>query len=217
MGKLGDVVDDDLRQTLEQWEHLGRRPYIVSPTWVPRQIAGMEAAQALLDRHLIPRLWQLLADFPEVLKRHVLRVQQPGWLEPPASSEPEDLCSEDPVALSNGTPVTVLTYQVPDRHVVSFKWFGQMLDVSTEWGTVVWSILVNDKPVRTYFEFKQQRGNFMNPTRLAGPIKLKSKDVLVVEATGGATPVNAYARLQGWIMAATSVTQDGTYKDWNVR
>lgn len=214
---LGDVVDNDLRQNLEQWEHLGRRPYIVSPKWIPRPIEGMGPAQLLLDQHLVPRLWQLLADFPHLLKKHVLRVQQPGWLYPPASSEAEDICSETPVALANGTPETIISYTVPDRHVASFKWFGHMLDVSTEWGTVIWSIKVNDRPIRTYFEFLQQRGNFMNPTRLANVIKLKSKDTIIVEATGGPNAVTAIARLQGWVMAATSVTQDGTYNDWNVR
>jgi hypothetical protein len=214
---LGDVIDNDLRQTLKQWEHLGRRPYIVSPRWIPKEISGMAPQQELIDYHLVPRLWQLLADFPEILKRHTLRVQQPGWLEAPATSEPEDICSEDPVALSNGTPVTVISYEVPDRHVASFRWFGQLLDVAAQWGTVEWTIKVNDRPVRSYQNFKQQRGVFAYPTRLAAPIKLKSKDTLIVEATGGATAVNALARIQGWVMAATSVTQDGTYKDWNAR
>lgn len=217
MAKLGDVVDNDLRSILEQWEHLGRKPYIVKPAWVPPKIPGMEIQQALLDYHLAPRLWQLLADFPELLKRHTLRVQQPGWLEAPASSEPEDICSETPVALSNGTAVTIISYTVPDRHVAVFRWFGQYLDVGSQWGIASWTISVNDRPVRSYQNFTQQRGNFANPTRLAGPIKLKSKDTIIVQATGGVTAVNALARLQGWVMAATSVTQDGTYKDWNAR
>jgi hypothetical protein len=217
MGKLGDVIDPTVRRTLKQWEHLGRRPYIVSPIWNPRDIEGMALQQRLLEEHLVPRLWQMLADFPELLRRYVLRVQAPGWLEQPATSEAEDICSENAVPLQNGTPVTVISYQVPDRHVASFKWFGHMLDVAAQWGTVTWTIKVNDRPVRTYYLFKQQRGVFAYPTRLANVIKLKSKDTLIVEATGGATAVNALARLQGWVIPVTSLTQDGTYGDWNVR
>lgn len=217
MPNLGDIVDNSTRRALKQWEHLGRRPYIVSPMWKPPQIDGAELQQALLDKHLIPRLWQLLADFPELLRKYVLRVQLPGWLEQPATSEAEDICSEDPVALSNGSPQTIVTYQVPDRHVASFKWFGHMLDVGSQWGTVLWTIRVNERPIRTYFNFKQQRGNFTNPTRLANVIKLKSKDTIEVIATGGATAVNATARLQGWVIPVTSLTQDGTHNDWNVR
>jgi hypothetical protein len=217
MKELGDIIDPTIRENIKNWEHLGRRPYIVKPMWKPPLIAGCELQQQLIDQHLLPRLWQLLADFPELLRRYVLRVQQPGWLEAPATSEPEDICSEIPVALVNGTPVTVISYQVPDRHVASFRWFGQWLDVAAQFGTVSWTIKVNKKPVRSYQNFTQQRGVFAYPTRLAAPIKLKGKDLLVVEATGGAVAVNALARIQGWVMAATSVTQDGTYNDWNVR
>lgn len=214
---MGDVLDPSLRETLIQWEHLGRRPYIVSPDWTAPKLPGLEPHQALLDQHLLPRLWQLLSDYPQLLQKFVYRVQQPGWMEPAASADPLDLCSEVGVPLQNGVAVTIATFQVPDRHVASFRWFGHMLDVAAEWGTVTWTIRVNKKPVRTYFNFKNQRGLYANPTRLAAPIKLKGKDVIEVLATGGATPVNAIVRVQGWLVAVTSVTQDGTAKDWNVR
>lgn len=214
---MGDVQDPSLRETLLQWEHLGRRPYIVAPDWAPPQLEGMQGIQRLIDAHLVPRLWQLLADYPQLLQKFTLRVQQPGWLEPASTAEPLDVCSEDGVALTSGTPVVVVSYQVPDRHVASLRWFGHMLSDSTQWGTVVWTIWVNKKPVRTYYQFKQQRGIFANPTRLAAPIKLKSKDLLQITATGGADDVDAFARIQGWLMAATSVTQDGTARDWNAR
>lgn len=218
MSKLGDVIDPELRQILIQWEHLGRRPWIVKPKWTPPSLPGMQPVQNLIDQHLIPRLWQLLADYQELLRKGgSFRVQQPGWLEPAWSADPLDICSEEPVALVDGTPVEVLSFQVPDRHVASLRWFGHGLDQGTEWGTVVWTITVNDKPVRTYFKFKQQRGLYVEPTRLAGPIKLKGKDVIKLLATGGSTDVNATGRLQGWLVAAGAVTQDGTAADWNVR
>ncbi|HXJ73111.1 MAG TPA: hypothetical protein VNM37_09660, partial [Candidatus Dormibacteraeota bacterium] len=86
-----------------------------------------------------------------------------------------------------------------------------------QWGTVTWTIRVNKRPVRTYHNFKQQRGVFAFPTRLAAPIKLKGKQTVEILATGGATAVNALVRIQGWLVAATAVTQDGTATDWNVR
>jgi len=214
---LGDVMDPSLRETLIQWEHLGRRPWIVKPQWTPQKIQGLESIQALIDQHWMPRFWQLLADYQELLRRGAYRVQQPGWLEPTWSADPLDLCSETPVPLADGTEVVVVTYEVPDRHVASLRWFGHMLDDSAAWGEVIWTIRVNQKPVRTYFNFVNQRGIYANPTRLAAPIKLKGKDVLEVVATGGATAANAIARIQGWLVAAGAVTQDGTAQDWNVR
>jgi len=215
---LGDVMDPELRETLVQWENLGRRPWIVKPKWAPPRIQGLESIQMLIDQNWMPRFWQLLADYQELLRRGgAYRVQQPGWLEPVSSADPLDLCSEDLVPLADGTPTVVLEYQVPDRHVASLRWFGHMLDVSAQFGTVTWTIQVNERPVRTYQDFKQQRGTVLNPTRLAAPIKLKGKDKLEIIATGGATAVNALARIQGWLVAAGAVTQDGTAADWNVR
>ena len=92
-----------------------------------------------------------------------------------------------------------------------------MLDVSAQWGTVTWTIRVKSKPVRTYHNFRQQRGSFIDPTPMAKPLTLKGKDLLEVVATGGAVAVNAFARMPGWVIPATSVTQDGTAIDWNVR
>lgn len=218
MKHLGDVMDPSLREILTQWEHLGRKPWIVKPQWVPPALPGLGDIQKLIDGHWMPRMWQLLTDYQQILRRAgSFRVQQPGWLEPAWSADPLDLCSEDGVALEEGDPVTVLEFTVPDRHVASLRWFGHMLDVADQWGTVEWSITVNGKPVRTYFKFKQQRGTFVDPTRLAAPIKLKGKDVVRLIATGGATSVNAFGRLQGWLVAAGAVTQDGTASDWNVR
>ena len=41
--------------------------------------------------------------------------------------------------------------------------------------------------------------------------------VQVVQATGGATAVSALARMQGFVIPVETVTQDGSYKDWNSR
>ncbi len=217
MKGLGDVLDPSLRRTLPQWAHLGRHRWIVKPEWRPEPISGAETQQRLIDDHLIPRLWQLLSDYQELVRRFTLRVQQPGWIVPPFGCEPEDIVSEDPVALANGVATVIVSYQVPDRHVAAFPRFGHLLDVAAQWGTVTWTIRVNRKPVRTYYNFKQQRGTLVEPTPMAKPLTLKPKDLLEVVATGGATAVNALARLPGWVIPVTSLTQDGTAIDWNVR
>ena len=214
---LGDVIDPALREIIHGWEHLGRRGWIVKPDFVPPQIHGMEAQQEMLERHSIPRLWQLLADFYELQKRGVQRVQNPSWLVAPITSESEDLRSAAPVALSNGTPTTILEYRVPDRHLASFLSFGHELSKESQWGLVSWTIKVNGRQVRTYKDFTLQIGNFINPTPFSRPIILRGKDHLIVEATGTATAVDAYARMPGFVFAATAVTQDGSFRDWNVR
>lgn len=217
MNGLGDVQDPSLRRTLQQWGHLGRHRWIVNPDWNPPPSAAGETPAQHLEGHVLPRLWQLLADYYELLKTGVFRVQKPGWLEAPFSALPEDLCTETAVALANGTETVVLSYQVPDRHVAAFDRFGHLLTDATQWGTVIWTIRVNRKPVRTYHSFRQQRGSFIDPTPMAQPLKLKGKDLLEVVAIGGATAVSALVRLPGWLISAASITQDGTALDWNVR
>lgn len=214
---MGEVMDPSLRKTLQQWAHLGRRQWIVKPDWVPPEVPGMQAAQQLIDEHLVGRLWQLATDYSDLLQRVTLRMQQPGWVTPPFACEAEDLVNESGTALSNGTAVQVIGYHVPDRHVAAFPRFGQMLDRAAEWGTVLWTIQVNGKPIRTYYNMKQQRGTLIEPTFMAKPILLRGKDFIQVMATGGVNPVNAFARLPGWLISAAQMTQDGTAVDWNTR
>lgn len=207
---LGDIINNNLlRDISPQGVHLGRRRWIVKPEWVPERIVGLEHVQTLIDEHLVKRMWQLLADNYELLQRGSFHVQKPGWIEAPITSEPEDRVSETPVALTNGTPVTVLSYTVPDRHYAVFKWFGHMLDVSSQWGVVSWTIQINKRPYRTYNKFLQQRGNTVQPTPIARPITLKPKDLLEVIAIGGPTAVNAIVRLEGWSVSAANVDQSG--------
>lgn len=218
MRRFGDIVENEELRSIEQGlEYIGRSRWIVKPEWKPPTIQGLESVQTLIDRHLVPRFWQLLADTYVLFRKGVFRVQNPGWLQPPFGSEPEDRVSETAVAVG-ATDTVIVSYQVPDRHVASFISFGHTLDVAAQWGTVVWTIQVNKKPVRTYFKFKQQRGTVIQPTPMAKPITLKSKDLLEIVANlGGGAATNATARIVGWSIAAASVTQDGTAKDWNVR
>ena len=131
---------------------LPRRGWIVNPEWTPPRIDGMEVIQKFFEEHQTPRGWQMLEDFYVLLQRGRFFVKSPNWIEPPITAEMQDLVNETAVALG-ATNTTVITYTVPDRCIASFKSFGHVLDVSSEWGTVLWTILVNQRPVRTYFDF----------------------------------------------------------------
>ena len=156
---LGDVLNNELLKSIDPMlPHLGRGRWIVKPEWQPPVIDGLEGVQALVDKHVMQRLWQLVTDQYTLLKRGIFRTQKVGWIDPPATSEPEDRVSETGVALSNGVAVTVLSYTVPDVHYAVFKSFGHALDDASQWGIVSWTIQVNKRPYRTYNAFLQQRG-----------------------------------------------------------
>jgi hypothetical protein len=192
---------------------LKRRGWIVQPDWTPPKIQGAETLQKMLEEHTIPRQWQMLEDLFILLQRGRFLIKSPNWIEPPITAEMEDLVTETAIAVAT-TETDILRYVVPDRCVVSFKSFGHMLDISTLWGSVIWNIYVNKRPIKTYQNFLQQRGNVMYPTPFPKPITLKGRDVIRVTAQS-ASAVNAIARLSGFLIAAETVTQDGSYKDWN--
>lgn len=218
---LGDIAPPDLDpmdryfRIIRGQTQLPRRGWIVTPKWTPPVVPGMEAFQKIFEEHELPRKWQLIEDFFTLLQRGRFMVKAPNWIEPPITAEMEDLVSEDAVAVQTAD-TTIITYTVPDRCVCSFRAFGHMLDDSAEWGNVIWNIFVNNRPIRTYQDFKQQRGNLMMPTFFPKPITLKGRDIIKVTARNN-DPVNALARLQGFVIAAETVTQDGSYKDWNSR
>lgn len=220
---LGDIAPESVDPTERLFRitrgqtSLPRRGWIVQPQWTPQPIPGVEDLQKLLEGHSLPRQWQMFQDLFVMLQRGRYLVKSPNWIEPPITAEMEDLASETAVALVNGAAVTVITYTVPDRCVAAFQTFGHLLTDASQWGTVSWSILVNNRPVRTYQAFLQQRGSFVQPTKFPKPITLKGKDVIVVQATGGAAAVSALARMQGFVIPVETVTQDGSYKDWNSR
>lgn len=195
---------------------LPRRGWIVNPKWTPPVVPGMESFQKIYEEHELPRNWQLAEDFFLLLQRGRFMVKAPNWIEPPITAEMEDLVNETAVVVGT-TDTDVITYTVPDRCVASFRSFGQMLTVATEWGTVIWNIFVNKVPIRTYKDFTQQRGSVPSPTLFPKPITLKGRDVIRVTARTGGLAVSAFARLSGFVIAAETVTQDGSYRDWNSR
>jgi hypothetical protein len=194
---------------------LPRRAWIVDQKWTPPAIPGMEAAQKLVDEHIIPRNWQLMEDLFVLLQRGRFMVKGPNWIEPPITAEMADIVNETAVAVQT-TDTDIITYTVPDRCVAAFQRFGQMLTSAALFGTAVWNIFVNNRPVRTYQEFTFQRGSVQEPTPFPVPIRLKGRDVIRVTARCSSA-VNAIARLSGFVIPAETVTQDGSYKDWNSR
>lgn len=218
---LGDIAPSDIDpmeryfRILRGQVQLPRRGWIVTPKWTPPEVPGMESFQKIFEEHELPRKWQMLEDFFTLLQRGRFLVKGPNWIEPPITAEMEDLVSEEPVAVETND-TAIIQYEVPDRCVCSFRSFGHMLDSAEEWGNVTWNIFVNEKPIRTYQDFKQQRGTLAQPTLFPKPITLKGRDIIKVTAKNN-DPVNALARLQGFVIAAETVTQDGSYKDWNSR
>ncbi len=195
---------------------LPRRGWIVTPKWTPEVVPGMESFQKIFEEHELPRKWQMLEDFFILLQRGRFMTKAPNWIEPPITAEMEDLVNEAGVDVLS-TDTDVITYTVPDRCVAVFKSFGHMLTVGSTWGTVVWNIFVNEAPVRTYMDFTQQRGTVPAPTAFPKPITLKGRDVIKVTARTPGTAVKAFARLAGFVIAAETITQDGSYRDWNSR
>lgn len=195
---------------------LPRRGWIVNPKWTPPTVPGMESFQKIYEEHELPRSWQMAEDFFLLLQRGRFMVKAPNWIEPPITAEMEDLVNETAVVVG-ATDTDVITYTVPDRCVASFRAFGHMLTVSAEWGTVIWNIFVNKVPIRTYKDFTQQRGSVPAPTTFPKPITLKGRDVIRVTARTAGAAVSAFARLAGFVIAAETVTQDGSYRDWNSR
>ncbi len=196
--------------------NLPRRGWIVQPRWTPPSVPGMEAFQKIFEEHELPRKWQMLEDFFTLLMRGRFSVKSPNWVEPPITAEMADIATSTAVAVAAGD-TDILSYEVPDRCVAAFRGLGHQLSVAAEWDNVIWNIKVNKRPIRTYFDFRQQRGMFVSPTTFPRPITLKGKDVITFTARTAGAAVNAHARLIGYVIPAETVTQDGSYKDWMSR
>ena len=195
---------------------LPQRGWIVTPKWTPPTIPGMELFQRIYEEHDLPRRWQMIEDFFVLLQRGRFMVKRPNWIEPPITAEMEDLANSTQIVVG-ATDTDIVNYTVPDRVLASFLSFGHGLTVAAEWDNVVWNIFINNKPVRTYQDFRQQRGTTVSPTPFPKPITLRGRDVFRVTARTAGAAVSAYARVPGFVIAAETVTQDGSYRDWNSR
>lgn len=194
---------------------LPRRPWNVKPGKEKVLIPGMEGFQQLLEKVVQPDQWQMLVDFMTLLKTDVFFTKKPNWLEPPITATENELISEDPVAILS-TPTDIVTYTVPDRHVAVVTAFGNAIDDPTLWGTVIWNVLLNEKPIKNWQDFKRQRGMIWNPTRLVFPFVLPPNSKFRVTAES-ASAVDGFARCSGYVFPLKFFTQDGTYRDYQTK
>jgi hypothetical protein len=119
------------------------------------------------------------------------------------------------VLAAGSTDVVILTFTIPDRWVGSILRLGHELTDAAFFGTVLWTIRINDRPVENYQAFKQQIGRFQNPTEIPIFPPLKTGDVVEwVASNPGAGPVSAFARIWGFMFPAKMVTQDGSYRQY---
>lgn len=221
---LGDVYTKgmDPLETIydapEQGIRLPRRKWIVQPPWEPPSIPGMEGLQAFLERHFLPRQWQMFADQFIKLQQGQYFVKRPNWIEPPITARNLDIRTETAVALGAGsTNVVVLTFTIPDRWIGVIRRLGHELEDASFFGTVSWTIRINQRPVENYQAFLQQIGRFVNPTEIPFFTPLKTGDVVEwVASNPGAAPVGAFARFWGWMFPARVVSQDGSYDAYRV-
>ena len=210
-----DVYYDIYRQGVR----LPRRKWIVQPEWQPAEISGMEKISQVIERHLLPRFWQLLADFHLQMQTGQYFIKKPNWLEPPRTARNLDIRTETPVVLGAGsTDVVILTFTIPDRWYGTILKLGHELTDATFWGTVTWTIRVANRPVENYQAFKQQIGMFVDPTAVPIFPELKTGDVVEwIASNPGGAPVSALARIWGFMFPAKMVTQDGTFRQYETK
>ena len=217
---LGDLPYKDMDPLEAYWDivhqggRLPRRRWIVKPEFVPPPIPGMEAWQKFLEEHKLPRAWQLLADFWLLLQKGQFFVKNPLWIEPPVTAESLDLRNETVTALAATNTPVFTAFTVPNRHVAVFGSFGHELTDASQWGTVIWTIEVSQRPARTYFDFRQQIGMFVEPTPLGSPLVVGPNKQVRVLARRGVAAVSALARLKGYIFSLDRYTQDGSFRDF---
>jgi hypothetical protein len=222
--KSGDPLESYF-DVIRQGVKLPRRKWIVKDQFDPLKecaIPGMEAIQKLIECHGIPRAWQLLTDFWTRLQCGTYFTKGPNWIEPPITARCFDCRTEtcvpvDPGCGSPGTETTILTCDVPDRWVGTILGFGHGIVDPSQWGSLLWTIKVNDAPIPCYQDFRQQIGEFVNPTMFPSPFKLKHLDkVEVTVKNEGFAEACTFARLYMFFFPAKMVTQDGSFADYHV-
>lgn len=234
-GGLGDITPKYSNPLETYWDQqrmgvgLGKRKWIVAPEWKPCSVTVpdgpgadvankmIEAMQQFFECHVLPRNWQLLADFMKKLEQQVFNIKNPNWHEAPITGTPLDLRNDDPASIASAlTPTVITSFRVPDRHVGTVLGFGQGVCTFNDWNRVLWTIQVNKRPVVGYQNFRLSIGEYENPTILPKPILLKGRDLFevtgVLSAAGAAA--DTWARSPAFIFPVREVTQDGSWKDF---
>jgi hypothetical protein len=125
------------------------------------------------------------------------------WLDPPKDAIPVDVRSDPAVVLAPASVDTlVCAFRVPDRFFGIFWDFGQGLTSPALFGTIIWTLRVNNAAVQFYDRFTMQTGEYVRPTRFPAPIRVKYNDIIsVVASNPGGVPVGAFARIRGWVFS----------------
>lgn len=210
MGDLHDQTSDPGERYYESWPtsraRPGERPVMAPRRAIPEDLKGLY--------YVMTRAFQ---EHEARLHRVVQTVQPHTHLAPQITAISIDLFTNaSGVTLpATNAPQVVLTLSVPDRFVVVLERFGNQLEDHTSFPNVRWSMQRNRTPLRSYGNFNNQLGRFVDPTRFASPIVLKQKDEyrLVAQSTDGAEH-KAFARLMGWAFATKTITSEGSYGEF---
>lgn len=225
MGKLGDMptrVTDPLEtyyDQLRQGVMLPRRKWVKKPDFQPPVIPGAEPLQKFLDEHALPELWTFFADYKKLLECGTYHVKRPNWVEPPLTAIAQPIRTDDVgVSIPGITNVTVLTYEVPDRCFGTLKGIGQGLCPYEGWDNILWTLTVNEKPIKGYFEFRNQIGHIDRENNFPSPVSVKYKDVikLLARQKVALAATTAYASMTMYTWGAKDISQDGTYQQQHV-
>lgn len=225
---LGDIPDHGVDpiemyyRMYRQGVKLQRRKWIKNPDFDGCHVEEMEKSlpgfQKWFECHVMPRNWELLADFKKLLECGTFFVKNPNWIEPPITARNVPLRTEvGPVSIAAVTPTDVLTYTVADRHVGSVKGFGNALCETADWARVLWTIKVNERPHSMYRDFRNQIGTYDDPKPFTSPIPLKHGDVFKVTArlSAAGAAADAWAHAPLFIFPAKDISQAGDYSQYH--
>lgn len=174
--------------------------WVVKPEWVPASLPESTKEQAFLELHSLPRLYQVLEEFRINLSRTNLIASAPPWIDPTLKSKHFDLRTEDPITLPvGGASTLLLAFTVPDRFAGNLVAFGHDIVDPTQVGNIEFTIQLSGVPIQFYTRFKQQIGQYNQPTPFPINIKLKYRQLVeVVARTTGLIPTDVFARLTGF-------------------
>ncbi len=234
MGGLGDISPKQVNPIETYWDTLRqgiswpRRKWTVKPDFKPCQVKvppgpGADVAQRTIDAmqemfecQVLPRNWQLLADFFMKLTQQTFMTKGPNWHEAPITGVPADIRNDTGVSIPGTTPVTVASLAIPDRHVGAVVGFGNGLCTFNDWNRVLWTVQIDKKPVFGYRDFRIGIGEYDKPSMLPKPWTLRGNQLFEVTArlSAAGAAAEAWARAPGFIFPVRTVTQDGSYKDF---
>ena len=235
--RLGDIPTravnplETYYDNVQQGVSLPRSRWIVKPEWEPKPIMvppgpGADVAQQVIaaqqqmfEGHVIPRMWQLLMDFWSKSQCGTYFTKRPDWVEPPVTGTSVEVVNETGTAVTGVTDTIICqSDRTPDRMVQSILLFGIDLSLAASWGDIIFTINVNDRPLRYYQDFRRQRGSVAVPATFGVPIVLNPGDMLELTARksgAGIADTTVYARFSGFQFPAQSIDQSGTYRQYH--